>query len=225
MIFNNNNDDSPAIHLLQILKRTGGMTIKEIEKEMGVTKNAVRVQLGKLMTEGMVESRREKQGRGRPHLIFTLTERALKVFPRNYVELLNVLLEKVLRQDAPSEKQTILNYLIEKMSERFGEQIKGDSPSERLHELVTLLKDRGIMAELVEQEPGIALREFNCPYNEIARLYPEICGIEKEMISKVLHSPVQLNNCMMNGNTYCQFQIMPFDNSLLNKKKNSEPVI
>lgn len=210
MILTNNYDDSPAIHLLYILKRNGGMTIKDIEREMGVTKNAVRVRLSKLMAEGMVEGHREKRGRGRPHLFFTLTAKALKVFPQNYVELLNVLLEKVLRIDGNPEKTAILSYLIEKMSERFGEQIKGKSPAERLQELVALLQNRGIMVELVKQEPGIALREFNCPYNEIAQLYPEICSIEKETLSKVLHSPVQLNNCIMNGHTYCQFQITAF---------------
>ena len=203
----NRNEDSPASNLLRILKRSSGLTIKEIEKEMGVTTNAVRLQLNKLMAEGLIESRRESRGRGRPHLIFTLTEKAQKVFPRNYEELLSVLLEKVLRIDSDIDKREAMEFLVEKMSERFGEYLKSDLPKERLLELASVLEERGIIVDILEEDEGLILKEFNCPYNEIAQSYPEICKIEKDTLSKILKSPVRLNHCLMDGDSFCQFHI------------------
>ncbi len=215
MNLHNGNESTPASILMRLLKRSGGLTIKEIVREMGVTTNAVRIQINKLEAAGLIEARRENKGRGRPHLIYTLTEKANKVFPRNYEELLSVLLEKVLRIDGNGDKQVILAGLVEKMTERFGEQIKSDNPDERLREFVALLKDRGIMVDIERDEASGAmlLKEFSCPYSEIARAFPEICEIEKDTLARLINTPVFLSQCMHEGHNHCQFRI-PKQNSM-----------
>src|SRR3979411_3135813 len=73
---------STRMEVLELLRRKGRCSAETIASDLGVTPNAVRQHLTNLERDGLVVSHPERSGRGRPSLLFSLTERADSVFPK-----------------------------------------------------------------------------------------------------------------------------------------------
>src|SRR6267378_3214479 len=78
---------STRMEVLELLRRKGRSSAETIANDLGVTPNAVRQHLTNLERDGLVVSQPERSGRGRPSLLFALTERADAVFPKRYGQL------------------------------------------------------------------------------------------------------------------------------------------
>ena len=72
---------STRMEVLELLRRKGRCQRGNDLRDLGVTPNAVRQHLTNLERDGFVISIPEKSRRGRPSLLFSLTERADSVFP------------------------------------------------------------------------------------------------------------------------------------------------
>ena len=73
---------STRMEVLELLRRKGRASAETISAELRVTPNAIRQHLTNLERDGFVVSTPEKSRRGRPSLLFELTERADSVFPK-----------------------------------------------------------------------------------------------------------------------------------------------
>src|SRR5437762_13825869 len=73
---------STRMEVLELLRRKGRSSAESIANDLGITPNAVRQHLTNLERDGLVVSQPERSGRGRPSLLFALTERAYAVLPQ-----------------------------------------------------------------------------------------------------------------------------------------------
>lgn len=198
---------SPAGEILTILQRRGSSTVKELQNGMGVTATAVRQQLAVLFAEGYVEQRSENIGRGRPQHVYSLTPEGRALFPRHYDEFTNSLLREILLTEGPQRVHELLGRLGKRIADQYAQRIAGQAPAERVVALTEILNAKGILAE-VHFEPGsIMLREYTCPYYELAREHRAICDMEEGMIALVVKQPVELVACTLDGHHGCQFRI------------------
>src|SRR3982074_1707434 len=78
---------STRMEVLELLRRKGRCRAEASASALRVTPNAVRQHLTTLERDGLVVSHPERSGRGRPALLFSLTERADSVFPKRYGQL------------------------------------------------------------------------------------------------------------------------------------------
>ena len=201
---------SPAGQLLTALQRKGAATIKELEGALGVTTTAVRQQLTQLVAEGYVQQRVERNdARGRPKHVYSLTGDGRALFPRHYDEFTNGLLREILVSEGPEKVQHLLQRIGQRLAEQYAGQITADSPAARAAALTELLNARGIMAELIEGPDGIQVREYTCPYYDLAREHRAICDMEQDMMAHVIKQPVELVSCTLDGHHGCQFRIEP----------------
>ena len=69
------------------------------------------------------------------------------------------------------------------------------------------------MADWQKTEEGYVLTEYNCPYFSIGLEHAEICTFDKELILKILDSPIQQHSCMLNGADCCEFTFATADAS------------
>ena len=92
---------STRIEVLELLRRKGHASAEAIAADLGVTPNAVRQHLTNLERDGFVVSTPEKSRRGRPSLLFSLTERADSVFPKRYGQLATMVLQEVQEMGGP----------------------------------------------------------------------------------------------------------------------------
>src|SRR3981189_2437922 len=83
------------MEVLELLRRKGRASAETIAADLGTTPNAVRQHLTNLERDGFVVSIPEKSRRGRPSLLFSLTERADSVFPKRYGQLATMVLQEV----------------------------------------------------------------------------------------------------------------------------------
>jgi predicted ArsR family transcriptional regulator len=198
---------SPAGEVLMLLQRKGTATVKELEDALEVTATAVRQQLMVLLAEGFIEQRAENVGRGRPKHVYSLTTKGRALFPHHYDEFTNSLLREILLVEGPGKVEELLGRMSRRMAEQYSQHIVSALPHERAVALSELLNAKGIMAEVHVDADGIVLREYTCPYYELAREYRAICDMEQEMIEQVINQPVELISCTLDGRHGCQFKI------------------
>src|SRR4029077_12468220 len=86
---------STRMEVLEHIRRKGRASAESIASDLGVTPNAIRQHLTNLERDGFVISQPERRARGRPSLLFSLTERADSVFPKRYGQLATMVLQEV----------------------------------------------------------------------------------------------------------------------------------
>jgi predicted ArsR family transcriptional regulator len=200
-------DKSPAGQILKLLQECGPLSIKEIETALGVTTTAVRQQLIALLAEGVVDAETVREKRGRPHAVYSLSEKGQALFARGYADLALVLLEEVLQLAEPTGGQQLLQRVSARLGAQYAAQIQGAALAERLQELVTLLAQRGITSKIEEEDEIFILTEYGCPYYGLAREHREVCSMEIEAMEQALGSTVSLCQSQLDGHHGCQFQV------------------
>src|SRR4029434_1267382 len=115
-------DGSPAGQILKLLQQQGALSIKEIETALGVTTTAVRQQLTTLMAEELVTAVTVRATRGRPHAVYSLSEKGQAFFARGYEALALVLLEEMLKLTERDNTQRLLQRVSARLGAQFAEQ-------------------------------------------------------------------------------------------------------
>lgn len=199
--------DSARLAILRLLQRRGQLTVKQLEQELGRTTTAVREQLTSLQADGLVLATKVKGELGRPYYLYALTEQAHDLFPKDYGDLTNMLLEEIFALDGQAKVDLLMQRISARMAARFSDQLEGQQIRDRLANLVAILGERGTSVELEQREDGMVLHTSSCPYFRVARQHREICDMEQDMLSRTLGSEVALTSCVLDGSHGCDFTI------------------
>jgi predicted ArsR family transcriptional regulator len=205
-------NDASDRPLLDLLRRRGPMTVAQLAEAFGVTPTAVRNRLTRLMGSGLVERKAESAGRGRPHHTYEISAAAQKRLGQNYTDLALALWEEMMRSvDDPRLRRRVFQRVTERLAELYRAQLTGDAWQGRLVQLGHLLHDRGIEAEVVfpEGDAGPILRQYSCPYFELAEADDTVCALERKMFEKVVGQALRLSSCRLDGDRACQFEGKP----------------
>src|SRR4051794_23962402 len=103
--------------ILELLKRQGEADAEAIAVALGITPSGTRQHLTALTADGLVTHRADRTGPGRPRHLHALTSAGDSLFPRNYVDLANELLEYVEDED-PALLQRIFDRRANRRLER-----------------------------------------------------------------------------------------------------------
>ena len=201
------NTSSPAGQMLEFLLRNGPAAIKDLEQASGVTATAVRQQLSSLMSEGLVVMTKERQGVGRPRNLYQLTERAYSLFSYYSDELALGLIQELLETEGSDKLRYLLARVGDKLAGQYRRQIRSEATGNRVRELSTLLDRRGIRVALEHADDVIILREYNCPYHDLASVHRDVCEMERNVFSQALNADVALTDCIQDGHHSCQFVV------------------
>ena len=201
------NTPTPAGQILEHLLRNGSATIKELEQAVGVTATAVRQQLASLQSESLIVMTRERQGVGRPHNVYQLTERSHSLFACYCDELALSLIHELLETEGTDKLRYLLNRVGNKLAVQYSRQMKGEAMGDRVHELSVLLDRRGIRVDFELGDDVIILHEYNCPYHDLASVHRDVCEMERSAFSQALGADVTLGNCIQDGHHSCQFVV------------------
>jgi predicted ArsR family transcriptional regulator len=199
--------------LLDLIRRSGPLTVPEMAEFLGVTATAVRNRLARLMGSGLVVRRTLlHQGRGRPRHAYEASVEAQKRLGQNYTDLALALWEEMMTSVADRKLRRLLfTRVTERLAEAYRCQLSDHEWEGRLVQLADLLHDRGIEAE-VARDAGAAipiLRQHSCPYYELAEADRAICALERKMFEKVLGRGLRLSQCRLDGDRFCDFEAKP----------------
>src|SRR5688500_3300358 len=90
------------------LLRRGPRTVGELAEALDLTDNGVRLHLGALERDGLVEQEGARRGRSRPSYVYRLTHEAEALFPKAYATVLAEVLGYVRDERGVAELEAFL---------------------------------------------------------------------------------------------------------------------
>jgi predicted ArsR family transcriptional regulator len=195
--------------LLLLIKHRGSISIDDAQESTGLTRTTLREHLGMLERDGLLLRSTIRRGRGRPSLSYALTADAEHLFPSRDQHLLGSLLEFL--EDAGRNdliEQFFRQYWAERLADmnRRTAHLKSDDRKGRIGVLEELLTEQGFMPSLSTTEPGLVVRECNCPFPEAVRRTRLPCRLEAEFLSDVLNRPVGRVSYIPDGAAACTYE-------------------
>jgi len=198
---------STRMEVLELLRRKGRASAESIASDLGVTPNAIRQHLTNLERDGFVVSHPERRARGRPSLLFTLTERADSVFPKRYGQLASMVLQEVQEVGGPEALDEIFSRVAARHADGIRRDIEGLDFDEKLRRVVAWIGRAGTLAEQTEVEEGVRVTIHNCPFRNTALKFPQVCTITPQLISRLLDTAVSQSDSIHRRDPYCSFVV------------------
>jgi predicted ArsR family transcriptional regulator len=198
---------STRMEVLELLRRKGRSSAESIANDLGVTPNAVRQHLTNLERDGLVVSQPERSGRGRPSLLFALTERADSVFPKRYGQLATMVLQEVQEMGGPDALDEVFARVAARHASAIEKDLEGLGFDEKLHRVVTWIGRAGTLVEQTEGAEGIHVTIHNCPFRNTALKFPQVCTITPQLISRLTGAAVSQSDSIHRRDPYCSFVV------------------
>ncbi len=202
----------PADDILFLLKTRGPSPTLNIAERLGVSRQAARVQLEKLASDGLVEHINERAGVGRPRRCWSLSAAGNSRFPDTHAQMTVELIGAV-RQEFGAEG---LDRLIARRegatAEAYRRAMAGVSTlEERLSHLAELRVAEGYMARWSpDGDGGYLLVEDHCPICAAAAACQGFCRSELELFRMLLApARVERTEHALAGARRCAYQVTP----------------
>jgi predicted ArsR family transcriptional regulator len=200
--------NTPAGRVLKAIQMRGQATIKDVAEDLGVTASAVRLHLTQLQARGAIRTAKVREGVGRPYYVYSVTPEAHNLFYKDYGELTRLLLEEVGETEGSDALQRVLRRVSDRLAAMYRDQVWGRELADRVTSWADLLDQRGVAVQLEKTEEGYVLREYGCPYQNVAVENRAVCEMERQVMARLLGSGVELTQCVLDGYRDCQFAIV-----------------
>lgn len=172
--------------ILEVLKRRGEADTEAIAAALSITPSGARQHLTALQHDGLVTHRADRTGPGRPRHLHALTAAGDALFPRNYVDLTNELLEYVEDED-PALLQRIFDRRAQRRLDRARVRAVGLSFPDKVKLVAQILDEDGYLADFEERPDGTFLiTEHNCAVLAVAQRYRHACSTELAFLQALL---------------------------------------
>jgi predicted ArsR family transcriptional regulator len=194
--------------LLFALKRLGEGTLGELEAG-GLARETVRDHLKALQALGLVERAGvRREGRGRPQVLYRLTDRGGELFPQREGELLGELAGFLLAND---RRELLERFFAERnraKRERLLGRLDGLEGRARLDELAAAMTEDGFLAEVSDDPRGEPrLRLCHCPWRRLVEVSHLPCRAEMGLVSELLGRTLERESFLPDGDSSCTYSL------------------
>lgn len=193
--------------VLNTLLKRQRCTINELAEVAEINPISMRHHIAKLEGEGLVTSEVVRQGVGRPHNVYFLTNAGMEKFPQRYLSLSIRLLEQL--------KENLPQKTVKKLFKEIASGMVDDHTAqvdlgqldldERVEIISQLLQTEGFTIEVSPSDEGVLIRENSCPYKHVGQEHPEICLVDEAIIEKVMNADIEKTHCVLNGDPFCAY--------------------
>jgi len=195
--------------IVDLLKINGAMSVELLAQELEVSKVCVRRHLNLLESDGIVSFEQEKHERGRPRFIYRLTEKARCLFPHSYDEFAKEVLVHVQRQFGDEALHQVLSARADELIARLKIEFANLNFDERVKRLATVINAKGYLADARRMKDGTyRLRQRNCPTENVATAYPDVCEEELRVYREALQCDVIRECRIADGSQQCEYRIV-----------------
>ncbi len=185
--------------IVNLLTNRKPLSILEMAKLLNLTKADIRYHVKNMLTQNKIVKIPPKEGApGRPafrykisddefkHNLDFLTNGLLSLFP-NKSELINNLSDNFVSDFSPDENRTIIT---------------------KLNSLIYKFLELNYLPRWETQFQGPIIYFGNCPYRKLIENHPELCELDKMIISKYLNQDVEIEKTIAKESLFCKFQIL-----------------
>lgn len=206
-------------HILSHLKRSGGSTVDDLASQFGLARMTVRQHLTGLERDGLVESRDEKGPSGRPHMVFSLSDRGEELFPKRYDRLADLVLreaaqltaEEITGLDEDGRKRLLLQKMVERVYVEHEQKLRDKTLPERVELVADILREEGGLADWENAGDAFEIVDYNCVYRRVVDSHPGVCDWHVSLLGRLLGTKVECSQYMSQGAESCRFVVREAD--------------
>ena len=197
--------------LEKLLYKKSGLTIDDLAKELGVSRNAVQQHTLALEKAGFVEKGELAATGGRPSQVYILSKTGIDLFPKQYSWFSELLLNSLKSQLGGKGLEDKMNELGSALAESLKPKLKGLSLSEKIKEVSKIMHGLGFEVEVADEgnEKVDSIKAHNCIYHHLASEFEEVCQLDRSLLDSLLDSEVDHVECIVKGNDTCKFKFKP----------------
>lgn len=199
--------------LLMLLKMRGPLTAAELGQAIGTTGENARQHLARLKQDGLVETRAEPRGVGRPAQTWHLTDAARRHFPDTHAELTAGLLRLLHDMGGPDLLDRLIAAREAETGAAYRRELDGiHGLAARIAALAAIRSREGYMAEWHAEAGGhFLLIENHCPICAAATACAGFCRAERDIFQDVLGPTVvvERRDHIPSGARRCAYRIRP----------------
>lgn len=199
--------DSSRGRIVELL-RTGGMTVDEIASQLGLSHNAVRVQLTSMERDGLVHHARSERRTTRPSHIFELTHDTRQWLSKAYVPFLTHLTGTIARRQTPKEMIVLMRDVGRSLADALRSRAVTSGPlaARAAAASVTLNEELGAATRVEPINGHFMIRGTGCPLAAVTADHPVACLAVETLIAKLTDSHVR-ECCSRQTPPQCCFEI------------------
>jgi DeoR family transcriptional regulator, suf operon transcriptional repressor len=206
-----NGKESTRDVIVRTIKANNQASVGELAAAADVSPVTVRHHLNALLAEGLLITKSVRRKVGRPHILYSLSQKGHELFPQKYARLSSRLLDE-LKARLPAEAVTELFVGVgQRMVDEHKENFEDLPFEKRLDYLIELLAEEGFLASWEKVGGAYRLTEYSCPYISVGQHHAEICSFDTELMLNVLKTDVTQHSCMLSGHSCCEFSFEAAD--------------
>jgi DeoR family transcriptional regulator, suf operon transcriptional repressor len=199
--------ESSDVAILDLLRKSGGMSIVGLARAMNVTATAVRQRLARLMAQGLIEREVARAARGRPSHQYLLTEKGRRQTGANFIDLALALWQEIRAIKDEDVRKGLLQRVAKHLADAYRPEVTGATVGERMEAVKGLFAERKVPFEVDRSGALPVLTALACPYPELAEQDRGICAVESMLFRELLGDNVRLTDCRLDGeSTCCRFE-------------------
>lgn len=179
--------------IIEALKRSDGMAISELSKELDMSYMGVKQHCVNLEKKGYLETWRVPRKQvGRPEKLYRLTEKCDELFPQAGVGLTLAMMKGVQQVYGDAAPEKLLFHYYEGLRAKWADQMSSaKSLVEKAVFFADLRDKEGCFSRCAyDKEAGLRIEEFHHPLQEIFDAYPSVERMEVQFMEKVLGTRV-----------------------------------
>lgn len=199
--------------ILNLLKKSDGLTADQLADQLGVTTMAVRKHLAALEREGLVEATPNRRPVGRPARVYRLSRRADALFPKQYDLLLTDLLADLLELDGAEKVELLLARRAARTRAELEHRLAPAAClEERVQRLAQAMDELGYLVTWEKLDDSTYLvSQYHCPIREVAAVFPAACRLEVDMYRDLLGAEIERCHYLLAGDHRCCYVIRAGD--------------
>jgi len=197
--------------VLRTLKSRGAQSPQSLARQLAMTLPGVRRSLSALQNDGLVASKMQALGVGRPKRVWSLTDKAQQRFPdgHSFVTVELIAAVRSLYGDAGLDR--LIDRREVDVRRRYQDALnKARSLREKVARLAELRSEEGYMAEWSSLADGaLVLAENHCPICAAAKVCQGFCRSELIMFRTLLGPDVEVERMdhILAGARRCSYRI------------------
>ena len=195
------------------LKSLGQAQAETLTRRLGISVQAVRQRLERLLAENLVSFSDRAQGRGRPRRLWSLAPGAASLFPDTHAQLTVDLIGTIRSELGEVALARLLEKRRRQITAAYRKRLAREPDiAKKLATLADMRSAEGYMARLEElPSEGFLLIEDHCPICAAAMTCQGFCSIELEIFQNLLGPGwhIERQDHVLTGARRCTYRITP----------------
>ena len=205
--------EGTRLRILQLLQKHSRCTVDGLARSVGLAPATIRRHLDILQRDQLVTYEEVHKKTGRPEYSFFLTEAGQEALPKNYSQLLGMVVKELsgLKAEDTGDRdgQQILQIVFERLADEvatsYKTEIAGKDLGQRLAVLTSYLEENDFSPQTEVSGGVLQIRLLNCPFRAVALRYEDVCGFDRNVISSLLHRQITQRDCINHGDGGCSY--------------------